>query len=858
MNRTDKTLIAVALVLLLISLLSLAGYDDYFRLHSRTNDERSAVAEIAEGHGDFRVKFHDEFFWARGRDRQKLVYDDAVFTGENSHASLRVGESQVDLGANTLVVIRKNKTASNLNISHGSLAAKVSKNDRLLIETGDGQRFEVTAVEKTSLAVISNARGTKVLVKSGNARIVKDGKVQSLKSRDNLAFQSLKPDPLQFISPLKTRLHSFNAVETVLFKWVYSSGRKIRETDDFTFEVGTDSRMTTILAKERLLGEHTWQMPVSNASSFYYRVKDGLGNFSEIRKISVESPVVPVIVKPENGQEISLPQGTAGFVDIEVAGVDTDVPVTLQVARDRDFNNRILDKKILNRTLQEPLMAGDYYLRAKATYDGVESLWSDVSLLRIVDAIDDRLLAQLGFPAKVLIPNKAYPKTLYIGPLASVQAYLQKTEPFASYFAKAGFAGHSLHLKKRSFQDEIVVTREFPANWIQPGLTEFSYVFRSGERVKTEPRSHRLYVEMESPRIRLFSPQGHARWTPILFAKSYELLLSEGSGSEKRVVSTQARYRFRLAPGRDYKLKARALNGQRVPISDWSEAATTAVPTPQNPVIRGLAEEKPVDPSPKVETRKDAVSDEKSTLHAGLDSVTEMAHRLGSWIWAGLGANFLSVKQAISDTADVQYRDLNGPSSYLEAGFLSNKHFGIVGSYKRTPGEIKIESQDVADPAFAWDIYSLEGLYALPLRSLILGTPVIWGVRAGFQYHEFPFLYVGTGRAVMTARNNMLMASLGAFADTQAKRWNYHWLMRYQHPMRSSSDDGNSFSVDPSLALDGALGASYRFGDRWRTGLFWYGQFHQYKFDFGSQNRSSQGEQSLFFSNLELRLGFDL
>ena len=77
--------------------------------------------------------------------------------------------------------------------------------------------------------------------------------------------------------------------------------------------------------------------------------------------------------------------------------------------------------------------------------------------------------------------------------------------------------------------------------------------------------------------------------------------------------------------------------------------------------------------------------------------------------------------------------------------------------------------------------------------------------------------------------------------------------MRYQQALSV----GSLFEIVPSIAFDGSLGAFYKFKNNWRVGSFWYGQYHKY--DYTSTRIDSEdvnGEMSLFFSNLELRVGY--
>ena len=144
----------------------------------------------------------------------------------------------------------------------------------------------------------------------------------------------------------------------------------------------------------------------------------------------------------------------------------------------------------------------------------------------------------------------------------------------------------------------------------------------------------------------------------------------------------------------------------------------------------------------------------------------------------------MNVRQTIASTADVDYKNTDGPSGYLEAGYMSSKGAGVVASYKRTPGEVRVDNYPVNQRDFVWEWYSAEGLLQLPWRTQVIGKPVNWGLRMGFQYHQFPFLFVGQNLALNQTSNNMLTGSFGFYSETEG-RLKYYWTMRYQQPVRS-------------------------------------------------------------------------
>lgn len=105
--------------------------------------------------------------------------------------------------------------------------------------------------------------------------------------------------------------------------------------------------------------------------------------------------------------------------------------------------------------------------------------------------------------------------------------------------------------------------------------------------------------------------------------------------------------------------------------------------------------------------------------------------------------------------------------------------------------------------------------------------------------------------------NKMNNASFGLLAEVQRRKWAFYWLTRYQFPFASTAEGSNQYEIKPTFAFDGSIGTSYNLSQRLRLGLFWYGQWHQYNFVYGDADVTNAGFQSLFYSSIDLRLGFD-
>lgn len=835
-------------------------YDSLFGQDGRNVDH--AVAEIVRGKGDMRVRYKNELHWQKAHTNQKLIYDDAVFAGDDSKVELKVGQSDLTLDSNTLIVLRKKDLFNTLNLNYGGMQGMLAKGDHLVIES-NGERVELSAQQTSKVVISSKNEKMTIQVKSGAARMVNNGEVKELTVHDMPVVLDTKPraakaEPLRLLAPERIYFYSEQDRRSVNISWGYVSGRSVKAEDEFTLEVSPGADFLRLEAKEPVSGQHTAAISLAVPGNYFYRVRDSRGNVSPPRNLVFAKPVPPQIESPAHDSVLDMADGETPLrVLTRLQPLAPGSRAHIQIARDPAFTQLVLDRPTTVPEAVSDLSAGDYYVRAKAMFDAdkIESAWSNASFFTVREPLDLNRMARQGMPYEIVIPNENYPRELYRNPTAARQA-VQKLKPFQEFFAGYLRKGYDLvtGLRDQPASERKQTEAQFPAAWIEPGRIDVTYRIEARGVEITKPTVHRLRVRMAPPKDLRANSSGQMRWSPILFAAAYEGELRDDQGHTEGFTSRSSVHLEPVEAGRRYTYRVRALGASGSPISDWSEPGSFQTPAPvleePPPPVQTLADKPPEEPR-----REPAAEEGSNRIRLDGDGERSVWERLGAWLWAGSGFNFVMVKQTIASTADVQYHNTKGPSAYLEAGYMGEKLGGAV-AYKRTPGDIRVDNYPVDRRDFVWSTYTAEGLFRLPWKGTVLGYPISWFLRGGVQYHEFPFLFVGTGRSLRQASNNMSMASLGFSAETLG-RLKYHWTMRYQQPFKSSSEGGNEFSLSPITAFDGSLGASYLLGAHWKTGVFWYGQLHNYKFNYRSLVETNVGEQWLFYSNAEVRMGYD-
>lgn len=233
--------------------------------------------------------------------------------------------------------------------------------------------------------------------------------------------------------------------------------------------------------------------------------------------------------------------------------------------------------------------------------------------------------------------------------------------------------------------------------------------------------------------------------------------------------------------------------------------------------------------------------------------VKDWIRDLVAWLWFGIGANYQYYLQTVPDLGEARFENIVGPTWLVRAG-VQSALFGVDLSYKDTPGKMNSsETVVISNGDYNWKTYSGEILYRF-------SRELNWTLRAGFQHHLAPFMHRDPIDPVIEVRNVALtMLTAGFDRVFPISDWlRFEWQMRYQHPLLARAVDGTEFNVKTTFNFDGSLGAVMAVGERARIGLFWYGQWHQYQFNYGGSNTwAFSGDQTLFYSNLELRFGLE-
>lgn len=858
-NRTDRIVIAVALLIFLLAG-GLFYFDDVLWGGRRARGERIGV--VASREGDVRLKFEGEVKWSTAASGQDLVYNDAVYAGPGSRADLKLGDSNMTVTENTLIVLRRDQNVSFLNLNYGTLFGKIAKNEKIMIDTGNGKPIEFTSTRDSQIVLRRTEGKTRLDVTSGEAVVKVDGQSRKVDQSSRLVFGDKTPAYLQAnhlrpVAPTFDRTIVSEEPTRIQFDWAWENGRAARPDERFTLEFASDPSFRRLQTTKHVQGATTTSMSVSKTLSLYWRVRAG-NEVSAGEQVNFVRLEKPVIVRPLAEQRFDAPPEGDAAVGFEFQK-PAKSGVWYQVARDAEFKQIVLNQSSLDTNAVHNLPIGPYYLRARSDFGKQHvTQWTDTRVFSVEPKMEAFRLSQAHVPARVVIPNRTYPARLYTARADEVKKFLADRGLLRKFFP---YKDGEVDAVQVEVNGEMVAAEQlaWPADRLAPGRYQYRYqAAKKGFLPSEWSNMKKLEIAMEPPRAlgeATFSephPNGarDATWdfTPLLFAGGYDVEVSptpafqdplefKTEGPRATTELTEGEWFWRV---RARDRQGRIISGFSQPqrLKDFPAAPVPPMLAQNAPVVRKPAQE-------RISTRTERV----------LEKPWE---RSGWWAWLGAGTNYVDYKQSVPSRGTLNAHNLKGPSQYFEGGYLGGNGVGGVLTYKNTPGEFNIPDVPVTPNSFRWTTMGLEAVLKKTSSFSVGDTPIVYGLRAGLQQHVIPFLFLPASADVLQLKNNqMTTASFGLLAEMARRRWTYYWLMRYQFPFQNKADGSSEFTSSPVVAVDGSLGTSYNITQQMKVGLFWYGQWHQFNFVYGDGEVTNTGFQSLFYSNVDLRLGID-
>lgn len=222
-------------------------------------------------------------------------------------------------------------------------------------------------------------------------------------------------------------------------------------------------------------------------------------------------------------------------------------------------------------------------------------------------------------------------------------------------------------------------------------------------------------------------------------------------------------------------------------------------------------------------------------------------------LWLGVGFGVLAYQQEPPEALQpIEYGSLSLPNLSFRGIFKVGKKFNARFDFHQLKGDDLTASDSsiaIVNPQISWTYFGLEGEYLGFSRKKLLGKSLMPGLLFGVQSQNVPFVLESGATSFTIGEFSFYSLSLGASTlINPEQRWQYEMYLRLQIALSSSGD----VTLTGGYAFDGSIGAIYNITQKWKLGIFWNGQLHNYNYSLNSKD----GTYTLFSSNLDFSIGY--
>jgi hypothetical protein len=224
-------------------------------------------------------------------------------------------------------------------------------------------------------------------------------------------------------------------------------------------------------------------------------------------------------------------------------------------------------------------------------------------------------------------------------------------------------------------------------------------------------------------------------------------------------------------------------------------------------------------------------------------------------LWGGLGFTRQTYSQSTSGASDLAFQTMQAPGITLRGGYWGDR-WGLDFYFRDAPGKIEADAPfKVQSDSYHWRTLEAKGLYQFErtANSRLMGLPSQWQLRFGTQFHQIPFLEIDNTSTISVSDQNVTTATLGVgLLLAQEQDWSYEFALGLQRPLSAS------LTISSPVAFEAQLGAAFKFAPNWRLGVFSYTQSMSHSYQFQTSNGLTRsGQQNLFYTTFDLRLGYE-
>lgn len=227
--------------------------------------------------------------------------------------------------------------------------------------------------------------------------------------------------------------------------------------------------------------------------------------------------------------------------------------------------------------------------------------------------------------------------------------------------------------------------------------------------------------------------------------------------------------------------------------------------------------------------------------------------------WTGAGLTHQSYSQSLNAGTDLKFSTVQAPGLMFRGGYWGDS-YGFDFYFRDAPGKIEADAPYTIETGkYSWRTAEIKGLYQFDrnAKSRIWGKASQWQLRFGLQSHQVPFLEASPANVITLEKVNFTAASLGiGLLLGQEQIWTYEFALGINRPL-SASGPGEGFKTSSPIGFEAQVGGAYKFAPNWRLGIFSYTQSLGYTYEYTKAGTPTSGKQNLFYTTMDLRLGYE-
>jgi hypothetical protein len=382
-NFLDYSVITLCLIILM-----LAGYFFQNKLNAKKISVGPSLGRIVSFSNDIRLKKKEDLVWNPLQFNDKLREKDSIFSGDNSEVVLDLtGIGVIELSANTMIQILKEKDESVLDLTSGTFQVKKRIGKTISIrDHGKKIKLQVTPGDYKFSKTDS---GLNIAVFSGEAKI--EGKSEVVTTNSEFSIKENKIE-------VKTFTHGFlspannTTIYTIDEKIPFEIDSPCPDTCSIVFS-NTEDFLKSI-KQVFPQGQQVFLADVPLKGTIFFKLVDNLGSDLSLPFVFLRKPwSSPKIVGPLD--KFKTKEKSIHFE--WTASLSSEIKSHIQISRDTDFSDLVVDKMLDQNFTDLEFLEGEYFWRTRFELEKSQTSWTKTNKF-IVDF-------ELIHPIGVQVPN---------------------------------------------------------------------------------------------------------------------------------------------------------------------------------------------------------------------------------------------------------------------------------------------------------------------------------------------------------------------------------------------------------------------------------------------------------------------